>query len=81
MSGRAFDSSIEDLTETVLADDFRTISDVRPETAAFNNSLSQGTQRFQNILNSGADYFEIDDEEKKVGLCTTRALIKNLHCF
>ncbi len=64
MSGRAFDSSIEDLTETVLADDFRTISDVRPETAAFNNSLSQGTQRFQNILNSGADYFEIDDVDK-----------------
>ncbi len=64
ISGRAFDSSIEDLTETVLADDFRTISDVRPETAAFNNSLSQGTQRFQNILNSGADYFEIDDVDK-----------------
>ena len=64
MSGKAFDSSIEDLTETGLADDFRTLSDVRPLTGAFNDSLSEGTQRFLDALSSGADYFEIDDVDK-----------------
>ena len=70
MSGKAFDSSIEDLTETGLADDFRTLSDVRPLTGAFNDSLSEGTQRFLDALSSGADYFEIDDVDK-VNFSTT----------
>jgi hypothetical protein len=65
MSGSPINiSSIQDLIETGLADDFRSISNVRPETPAFNNSLLEGVQRYQDILRSGANYFQIDDVDE-----------------
>ena len=65
MSGSPINrSSIQDLIETGLDDDFRSISNVRPETPAFNNSLLEGVRRYQDILRSGANYFQIDDVDE-----------------